>query len=106
MTEKQYVARDTHVASRLMGGEIMIMSLRDSTLFTLNGVASTIWEAADGKTPLDKIVTDRICKEYDVSAEQAMTDAETLIEQLAGHGIMIVSEQQIAPRDISGVNAK
>jgi hypothetical protein len=106
MTGKRYVARDTHVASRLMGGEMMIMSTRDSTLFTLNGVASAIWEAADGKTPLDEIVTDHICKEYDVSPEQAMMDAETLVEQLAGHGIMIVSDQQIAPRDISEVNPK
>ena len=106
MMEKRYVARDTHVASRLMGGEMMIMSTRDSTLFTLNGVASAIWEAADGKTPLDEIVTDHICKEFDVPAEQAMMDAETLVEQLAGHGIMIVSEQQIAPRDISEVNPK
>lgn len=106
MTGKRYVARDTHVASRLMGGEMMIMSTRDSTLFTLNGVASVIWEAADGKTPLDEIVTDHICKEYDVSPEQAMTDAETLVEQLVSHGIMIVSDQQIAPRENSEVGPK
>ena len=106
MTGKRYVARDTHVASRLMGGEMMIMSTRDSTLFTLNGVASAIWEAADGKTPLDKIVTDHICAEYDVSLEQAMTDAETLVEQLASHGIMIVSDDEIAPRENSEVRPK
>jgi hypothetical protein len=106
MTQKRYVARDTHVASRLMGGEMMIMSTRDSTLFTLNGVASAIWEAADGKTPLDEIVTERICKEYDVSPEQAMVDAETLVEQLAGYGIMIVSDQAIAAGEISWANTK
>jgi hypothetical protein len=69
-------------------------------------VASVIWEAADGKTPLDEIVTDHICKEYDVSPEQAMTDAETLVEQLVSHGIMIVSDQQIAPRENSEVGPK
>ncbi len=35
-----------------------------------------------------------------------MMDAETLVEQLAGHGIMIVSDQQIAPRENSEVNSK
>jgi len=95
MTEKRYVARDTHVASRLMDGEMMIMSVRDSTLFTLSKVATAIWEAADGNTPLDQIVTDHICAEYDVSQEQAMNDAEVLVKQLAGHGIMIVSDHAI-----------
>ena len=85
---------------------MMIMSTRDSTLFTLNGVASAIWEAADGKTPLDEIVTDHICKEYDVSREQAMMDAETLVEQLASHGIMIVSDHEIVPPEISQVSWK
>jgi hypothetical protein len=104
--QKRYVARDTHVASRLMGGEMMVMSTRDSTLFTLNSVATIIWEAADGKTPLDEIVANRICNEFEVSPELAMKDAETLVDQLAAHGILIVSEQEIAPRAISQVNSK
>ncbi len=95
MPGKKYVARDTHVASRLMGGEMMIMSTRDSTLFTLNSVATAIWEAADGVTPLDEIVANRICGEFDVSPEIAMKDAETLVNQLAGHGILIVSPEAI-----------
>jgi len=106
MTEKRYVARDSHVASRLMEGEMMIMSTRDSTLFTLNNVATAIWEAADGKTPLDVIVADRICREYDVPREQAMSDAESLVEQLAGHGIMIVSDHEIASVENSAVSSK
>jgi hypothetical protein len=106
MTEKRYVARDSHVASRLMEGEMMIMSTRDSTLFTLNNVATAIWEAADGKTPLDVIVADRICTEYDVPREQAMNDAEILVAQLAGHGIMIVSDHEIASVEISPVSSK
>jgi hypothetical protein len=96
--DRRYVARGTDVASRLMGGEMMVMSTRDSTLFSLNSVATVIWEAADGVTPLDEIVANRICKEYDVSPEVAMKDAEALIEQLASHGILIVSDEVIVPR--------
>jgi hypothetical protein len=98
--DKRYVARGTDVASRLLGGEMMVMSTRDSTLFSLNSVATVIWEAADGVTPLDEIVANRICKEYDVSPEVAMKDAEALIEQLASHGILIVSGEAIVPRSM------
>ena len=45
---KQYVARSKEIAARRLGGETMIMSGRDSTLYTLNEVATVIWEAADG----------------------------------------------------------
>jgi hypothetical protein len=106
MSQKCFVARDVHVASRLMGGEMMIMSTRDSTLFTLNSVATAIWEAADGRTPLDEIIANRICGEFDVSPELAMKDAQALVEQLAAHGILIVSEKPILPRAMAQVNSK
>ena len=48
-----YIARRKQVAARMLGGEMMIMSARDSTLFSLNETASAIWQAADGSTPLD-----------------------------------------------------
>ena len=35
------------IAARAVGGEMMIMSAKDSTLFTLNEVATAIWEAID-----------------------------------------------------------
>lgn len=95
MSVKRYVARDSHVAARVLGGEMMIMSGANSTLFTLNPVATAIWEAADGATPLDEIVANRICKEFDVAPDIAMKDAEILVNQLVEHGIMISSDQPI-----------
>ena len=47
-SSKRYVARSKQLAARRLGAETMIMSGRDSTLFTLNEVATVIWEAADG----------------------------------------------------------
>jgi len=38
-----YIARSTAVAARSLDGEMMIMSARDSTLFTLNPVGTAIW---------------------------------------------------------------
>jgi hypothetical protein len=92
-----YVARNTAIAARALGEETMVMSAADSTLFTLDEVASVIWEAADGVTPLEEIVANRICAQYDVTPEVALKDAEALVENLAEHGIMVISDQPLAP---------
>ena len=55
-----YLTRSKQVAARMLGGEMMIMSARDSTLFNLNDVGTVIWQAADGRTSLDEIVA-RLC---------------------------------------------
>ena len=91
-----YVARNTAIAARALGEETMVMSAADSTLFTLDEVASVIWEAADGKTPLDQIVVDRICAQYDITPEVAFQDAKALVENLAQHGILRLSDQPLA----------
>ena len=93
---KKYVARSKEIAARRLGGETMIMSGRDSTLYTLNEVATVIWEAADGSTPLEEIVTKKVCAEFDVTPEEAMGDATALVAELVIHGILQVSENPIA----------
>jgi hypothetical protein len=93
---KRYVARSKDIAARRLGGETMIMSGRDSTLYTLNEVATVIWEAADGSTPLDEIVTRRVCAEFDVTPEEAMQDADALVAEMSNHGILQISDTPIA----------
>jgi hypothetical protein len=92
---KLYVARNPRVAARCLDGEMMIMSGRDSTLFTLNKTASILWQSADGSTPLDEIVRRRICSEFEVEPAEALNDAETLARELASHEILQISEQPI-----------
>lgn len=91
-----YAARAKDVAARMIGGEMMVMSGRDSSLFSLNETAAMLWEALDGRTPLARIVADRICPEFDVGEAEAMRDAEEILRDLAGHGIVIVSDRPIA----------
>jgi len=97
MTIKCYVARSSEVAARKLGQEMMIMSGRDSTLFTLNEVATAIWEAADGSTSLDKIVESKICSQFEVQPGVALHEAETLVTRLATHGILLLSNEPILP---------
>ena len=51
-----YISRSKEIAARQLGDEMIIMSARDSTLFSLNDVGRAIWQAADGQTPLEEIV--------------------------------------------------
>jgi hypothetical protein len=90
-----YIARSTAVASRVLDGEIVIMSATDSTLFSLSEVATIIWQAADGRTPLSEIVHGRICAEFDVAPDAAYRDAKAFIDDLVRHGILRVSSEPI-----------
>ena len=94
MSEK-YIARSRTVAARLLGGEMIIMSATDSTLFSLSDVATVIWQSADGRTPLSQIVRDQVCAEFDVQPDAAYRDAEAFAEKLATHGILRVSDRPI-----------
>ena len=73
-----YMARNPRVAARSLGGEMMIMSGRDSTLFTLNKTATILWQSADGTTPLDEIVERASAPGFEVEPAEALQDAETL----------------------------
>lgn len=94
-----YIARSKHVASRLLDGEMIIMSAVDSTLFNLNAVATLIWQAADGKTPLAAIVEERVCPAFEVEPAEALRDAQEFVSELATSGILLVSETSIVDPD-------
>jgi Coenzyme PQQ synthesis protein D (PqqD) len=96
MNKKTYVARSPRIAARMLGEEMLVMSGNDSTLFTLNPTATILWQAADGATPLNEIVDLRICSQFEVKPEEAMRDAEELAENLARHGILLISERPIS----------
>jgi len=92
MTET-YIARSPAIASRMLGGEMMVMSTVDSTFFTLNPVATVIWQAADGNTPLSEIVARHVCKDFEIDPETALRDAEHFVKELSTHGILLLSDR-------------
>jgi len=92
----RYIARGSALAARMLGGEMMVMSTTDSTFFTLNDVATVIWQAADGCTPLKDIVANKICSEFDVDRERAQRGADLFVDELSQHGILLVSEHPLS----------
>jgi hypothetical protein len=95
MMAERYIARSSAIAARLLGDEMMVMSTADSTFFTLNEVASVIWQAADGRTPLSEIVVGKICQEFDVDQEQAQRGADRFVDEISQHGILLVSDKPL-----------
>jgi len=96
---KLYMARNPRAAARSLDGEMMIMSGRDSTLFTLNKTATILWQSADGATSLDEIVEKKICTEFEVGPSEALADAEALARELANHEILQISEAPITQQN-------
>ena len=94
--QDKYIARSSAIAARVMGAETFVMSATDSTLFSLNEVATLIWQAADGATPLAEIVEKTICAEYDVDLTTAYADAAQFVEELAAHGILQLADEPIS----------
>ena len=92
-----YIARSTAIAARKLAGEMMVMNSLDSTFFTLNEVATAIWQAADGRTPLREIVRNTVCEQFEVTPEQAMVDVEQFVADLSSHGILLVSDHPLEP---------
>jgi Coenzyme PQQ synthesis protein D (PqqD) len=92
-----YLAQSADIAARVLGDETIIMSTLDSTIFMLNPTGTVIWQAADGNTPLSRIIEEKVCAEFDVPVEQASEDARDFVEELAKHGILLVSDEPIPP---------
>lgn len=91
----KFLAKSADIAARTLGDETIIMSTLDSTIFMLNPTATAIWQAADGNTPLSRIIEEKVCAEFDVPFEQAAADAQLFVDELSGHGILVVSDHPI-----------
>ena len=91
-----YVKRHRDTAARMLGDEMIIMSVKDSRVFTLNPTASIIWSAADGITPLREIVARDLVPEFEIDADTAYRDAVELVGRLAEEGILVVTDHPIA----------
>jgi len=94
MSDK-FIRRSRKTAARIVGGEMVVLSVVDSSLYNLNAIASLVWQAADGATPLRAIVEARIVPHFEIDAETAYRDALELVVALGRHGILEVADTPI-----------
>ena len=96
MSEK-YIKPSRDIAARMLADEMVVMSVKDSRVFSLAATASAIWSAADGATPLREIVLRKVVAEFKVDPETAYQDALALVEELALAGILMLADHPIGP---------
>ena len=99
MSEK-YIKPSRDIAARMLEDEMIVMSIRDSRVYSLNATASAIWEAADGATPLREIVARTVVENFEVDAETAYQDALALVEELVQEGILLIADHPIAAEGV------
>ena len=92
-----YLSRNPDTASRILGDELIVMSVTDSTLFSLNETAAIVWQAADGCTALSEIVAREIVPRFEIDPAEAYRDAVEFAEELARHGILRIAREPPAP---------
>ncbi len=84
--------RDAEFVTRQIAGETLIIPVAGQVgdldaIYTLNEVASKIWETIEGPTAVSQIV-DTLTREYDVTPDEAQADVLELLDVLAAKGLI------------------
>ncbi len=87
----RYPAQNPRVAYRVLDGSAVLVNPDDSTLYTLNPVATRIWELADGQIPSAEIAR-RLCGEFEVEHETALRDTETFLQAFQSKGLLTIAD--------------
>jgi hypothetical protein len=81
--------QNERTACRVIEGKAVVITIDRNQVHVLNGVASRVWELADGR-PIQAIV-DVIVAEFEVERAQAQLDVCRFAEQLVSLGAASVS---------------
>jgi hypothetical protein len=83
-------AHSPATASRIFGGEAIIITPSENVVRMLNPVGSRIWELSDGERTVEDIAQ-AIHHEYAVGEEAARTSVSAFVDELAGKGLLQLS---------------
>ena len=86
------LVRVSHCVTRAIAGETLIIPIARATadlesIFTLNAVASRIWELLERPTAASQLVT-TIVQEFDVSPADAEQDVSEFVDSLRAAGLI------------------
>ena len=89
---RMYLSQSSKTAYRVIEGEAVIVNLDSSMLYSLNPVATLIWEMSHARTSLEKIV-DKICEEFEVQRKLAKKDCLEFVQDFADKGLLVMEEK-------------
>lgn len=88
---KPYAHTPSSVISEDMGGEKVILDLKQSRYCSLNGVGSRMFALVQEKESLAEVVQ-ILTEEYDADPETIRQDLQELIDRLVREGLLVVNE--------------
>ena len=83
--DKVYKQSDS-IVSRKIADEFLLVPIKQNvgdleSIYTLNEVATRVWELIDGKKKV-KEIKDKIVEEFEVTPQEAEKDLASLVKQL------------------------
>jgi hypothetical protein len=90
--DKVYKKSDS-IVSRKIADEFLLVPIKQNvgdleSIYTLNEVATRVWELIDGKKKAGEI-KDKIVEEFEVTAQEAEKDLTNLLKQLLAVGAIM-----------------
>ena len=86
MQEKKVLRRNPDMVTRVIDDETILLPIYKTSdeincIFTLNKVASRVWELIDGKRTLERIKK-QVLKEFDVTAQEVDKEMGKFLQDL------------------------
>jgi coenzyme PQQ synthesis protein D (PqqD) len=97
----RFYVRSDSVVSRMIAGETLIVPVRKglgdlASIYSLNEVASIIWEALQQRRNQDEIV-ELVKQEFEGEADEVKRDVETFLTEMHSAGlVLLLSEPEAA----------
>lgn len=80
--------RNSKTISGRLHDELVMMDLDQGKYFSLNPVATRIWDLLENPLNLDELCG-TLTVEYDVSPEQCMNEVREYLDEMAGLGLVV-----------------
>lgn len=78
-------------ASRVFGGEAVVITPAQNTVRMFNAVGSRIWELSDGEHTVDEIA-EVLTVEYAITTDAAQESVGRFVEELLNKGLLELAE--------------
>jgi hypothetical protein len=84
-------------ASRVIGGQAVVIAIDQQRLHVLNGVGTRVWELLEGRTRAELVAA--LTGEYEVDAAQLERDLDRFLEELSALGAVAFEAPQAGDED-------
>jgi hypothetical protein len=78
----------SHVVYQNMGGEVIVINLRDGFYFSITNAGSDIWEALVAGHSISSII-ENIAKRYNVPTAEIEESCKTLLSRLVSESLLV-----------------